>query len=85
MVDQPQKSVIVDILTQNVHEHFMRQTPKTVRNIAFNKPMYAFPGMHNFAQRGMASSSRPETMRMVTETWLKVSTQQLPYDLLYHF
>ena len=58
---------------------------ETVRDIAFDDPVNALPGMHNFAERGMASPSRPESMRVIAEARLKVGIQQLPYDLLHHF
>jgi hypothetical protein len=66
--------VLVDIF-ENIHEDLMRQTAKTVGNISFDKPVAALPGMHNFAQCGMASSPRPKPMRVVTKARLKVGAQ----------
>jgi hypothetical protein len=75
MSDKPQESVIVDILTEDVHKHFMRQTAKTVRDIALDVPMDSFPSLDNFAQSGMTPPSRAKSMRVVAKARLKVGVE----------
>jgi hypothetical protein len=53
--DESQKSVIVDALIQNAHEYFMGQASKTIRDITLDKPVDSLPGLHNFAECGVAS------------------------------
>jgi site-specific DNA recombinase len=60
--DQPYKSVIVDVLSEDVQEDFLGHASKTVRDIPFDEPVAPLAGMRNFAEGGMASSSRPKAM-----------------------
>jgi hypothetical protein len=46
--EEPQKPVIVDLFSSNVREQSMIETFETLGNIALDKPVSPFPGMHHF-------------------------------------
>src|SRR5260370_1058940 len=85
ILDEPQKSVVVDLFSQYVHQDAVVHSVEKLRNISLHKPFRAGPGRFHLRECGVATSIRPEPMRMVAHLRLVISFKDEPKHLLEEF
>ena len=84
VLDQVQETVIVDFLSEYRYQDLMIDVIEKPFDISFDEPFRTVPGVEYFPQRGMASSSWPETMRVGAELRLVVCVQYGSHHFLQH-
>jgi hypothetical protein len=82
---QPEKPLILELLTEDPEHHFMIYTVQTLRHIALNEPCHAFPMLRDLPQRRVTAPPRTEAMGVRAALRFVVRLQQSAYDVLEHF
>ena len=73
---QPEKPLVLDLLTQYVQENLVPQRPEAVADVSLNEPHGPGPGVVDLPQRGMTPSVPPEPVRPVGELRLVVRLKE---------
>src|SRR5947209_16282068 len=74
--DEAKKSSIVDLLSQDVDQHVVREPVKKLAEVSFNEPPGPIPRAVHLAQGGVAPTSTPKTVGVVGKLGLVIRLQR---------
>ena len=80
LANQPQKPVIVDLLTERLEHDLMVKLVEAPGDVTFDKPGCRRPADRHVAQCGVTAAIGAITMRVVGELRLVVRLQQQTHD-----